>query len=422
MTAFARRRRQSLMIGGACAVAGLLVAAGFGVVGAFTLVNSTDGAPVADDRPQVRFPSTPTALVAAVDDAGHLASLAVLVGRGARAAGGAIVTVPVSADAAAGMGDVRLPLAETFELDGPGTIKAETEIALGLTIDDALVLDAEAMEDMLAPLGEVDVDLPTDVVDRRGRTVAPEGLAARDAAELAAVLTARDDDVPAVQQYRATGAVWSAIAARTGSGDAAGAASAASGAPLATSAEPGTEAARVESLLAEVLSGPARHRSLRADPIDAELNPRRADVTSLDRSELALVFGQIAPGRVSAPATGLSYRIESPFPATELEERGWTRQDVAYESIVFLLFAKANVLSVDTTEGDVPDVTKIAVNDEALVEDLVGAAELFGEVEFEVAETELIGIDATVRLGESFLDFLAEGDVQPGPGTGDGDD
>ena len=121
-----------------------------------------------------------------------------------------MIPVPVSADASGGEGDERLPIAETFQLEGPESLEREAEILLGLELDEVAVVDAEQLAALLAPFGALDVDLPVDVTDAGGDVVAEAGAQTLDAEAAAAVLTARDPAVPAVDQYPAAAAVWAA--------------------------------------------------------------------------------------------------------------------------------------------------------------------------------------------------------------------
>jgi hypothetical protein len=403
VTALAERRRRSTVVAAGAIVVALAAAVGLGVVGGLTLYHSTEGADASDERPEFVFPNTPTGLVAAVDDDGRLASLAVVVVQPS-GLGGSVITVPVSADASGGDGTERLPLAETAELAGADSVRREAEILLGLTIDSFEVVDQSGLEELLAPVGEIEVDLPVDVTDADGRVVAGSGGQSLDPAAAAAVLTARDPSVPAVEQYPAAIAVWAAIAQAVGDGidvtDGADSSAEASGSPGEGIAE----------VLAPALAGPLASRALMTSPVPAARNPRDVDVVLLDRPELALVFGQIAPAKVAAPNPALTFRLESPFTDAALDGSELTNDDVAYRAISQLLFVRGNVQSVDTASGDVPAVTTIEVRDESLVEGTESTETFLGDIDVRVAETRIVGVDAVVRLGASYLEFLANAD------------
>jgi LytR_cpsA_psr family len=406
------------MAAGAVIVA-TAAAVGIAVVGGLTLYHSTEGADASDDRPERTFPDTPTGLIAAVDDEGRLASLAVVVVQPS-GTGGSIVTVPVSADASSGDGRDRLPVAETAELSGNDAVRREVEILLGLTIDSFEVVDRAQLTETLRAVGEVDVDLPEDVTDSDGHRVAEAGTQTLDPAAAAAVLVARDPSVTAAEQYPAATAVWAGVAAAVGDGiqmedltdanDVEGvtrsANSSSSGSGVA-----GTSPEGIADVLAEAMSGPLASRGLESSPVPEARNPRDVDVVVLDRAELALVFGQVAPGKVAAPNPALTFRVESPFSEADLEGRDLTNDELAYRAISQLLFVRGNVLSVDTTPGEVPATTTIEVADESLVSGVESTDSFLGEIDVRVAEVRIVGVDAVIRLGTSYLEFLAtEGD------------
>ena len=189
MTALAGRRRRATLVVGITTVAVLAVAAALTVLGAVTLYNSTEGADPGGDLPELTFPDTPTGALAAVDGEGNLASVALLVVQPA-SRGGSIVAVPVSADSSGGAGPDRLPLAETVALQGPEGLARELEITTRLQLDEVEVVDAARLAELLEPVGEITVDLPSDVTDSSGETVAEAGASTIDAEQAAAILTA----------------------------------------------------------------------------------------------------------------------------------------------------------------------------------------------------------------------------------------
>ncbi len=347
MTARTSRRRRSTVIAAVAAVVALLVTGGLAYAGAMALWNSTDGDEAGGDVPELAFPATPTALLAGVDDTGALASLSVVVVQ-PDGAGGTVVSVPVSADATSGEGDERLPIAETFALEGPDALASEVEIALNLSLDDVEVADADRIAALLAPVGDVEVDLPADVTDHDGEVVAAAGRRHAGAGG------ARRR--PHGPRSRRPGR-RSARRGRRGVGGGRRRPRRHASAPPA--ADPPT----LEGILGAARAGPLSPWTLTSAPIDDARNPRGVDVALLDRAELAIVFGQIAPGRVSAPNPGLSFRVVAEFSDAQLGDRGWTNADIAYRAVSQLLFLRGNVISVDTTPGSAPGETVIAVAD-----------------------------------------------------------
>jgi hypothetical protein len=409
VTALRSRRRRSTVIAAGAVVLAIAAAAVIGIVGGLTLYHSTEGSDASDDRPELMFPETPTGLLAAVDEEGNLASLALFVVRPS-GAGGSIITVPVSADASAGEGSERLPLAETAQLTGVESVEREAEILLGLAVESFEVADRARLEELLSVVGDIDVDLPVEVTDGAGQVVAEEGPQTMDSETAAAVLAARDPAVPAAEQYPAATAVWAAVAEAVGDGisDVEGLQTL-SGGEAAGAPEPTDGFAGV---VGQALGGPLATRGLRATSLTDARNPRAVDVVVLDRAELALVFGQIAPRKVAAPNPGLTFRLELPFSEDELDAVGLSKDELAYRAISQLLFVRGNVQSVDTTAGDVAERTMIEVAEESLVPVVETTDNFFGDIDVEVAEERIVGVDAVVRLGTNYLDDLAaeEGD------------
>lgn len=392
MSASAGRRRRSTVIGAVAAAVVTAVAIALVAVGAVALYTSTDGADAADDRPIDTFSSTPNGLLAVVDDAGRLASAAVitLLPQGA---GGSIVVLPVSADASSGFGE-RRPLAETVALQGTEALEAEVEAMLRLDVDRTDVVDAAQLAELLAAIGAVEVDLPVDITDGSGGVVAEAGATSLEPADAAAVLSARDPDVRAVAQYPAAAAVWSGVADAVGDG---------LGDVAPSSAAPSSSA----DLFGRAVSGPLRSRGLRFTEFPSAENPRGVDVVRLDDAEVSVVFGQISPAQVAAPNPSLAFRVLSQYDDGQLEGRDATRVDVAYSAVQRLLFTRTNVISVETGEATAPAVTTVYVSDESLRSSVeIGASDLFGDVEVRVAERRIVGIEAVVELGESYLDDL----------------
>jgi LytR_cpsA_psr family len=409
LTALPRRRRRSTILATAAIILTIAAVAGIAIVGGLTLYHSTEGVDASDDRPERTFPDTPTGLIAAVDDDGRLASLAVVVVQPS-GAGGSIVTVPVSADASSGDGRERLPVAETAQLSGIDSVRREVEILLGLTIDSFVVADRAQLEVLLGEVGEIEVDLPVDVTDSDGQRVADTGEQTLDPATAAAVLVARDPSMPAAEQYPASTAVWAGFAAAVGDGIDASGVDGFMAAPATTRPPPSTAAGEgIDDVLAQALSGPLGTRGLEASPVADNRNPRDADVVVLDRAEVSFVFGQIAPGKVAAPNPALTFRLESPFDDADLEGSGLTNDELAYRTISRLLFVRGNVLSVDTTPGDVAAKTMIEVADESLVAGVRNARNYLGPIDVRVAEVRIVGVDAVIRLGQSYVDFVGTG-------------
>ncbi len=412
MTALPARRRRTTLIASVAAATAVALVIALTIVGALALYNSTDGADASGPRDELVFPQTPIGAIAALDATGRLASVAVLVVQPA-GSGGSIVTVPVSADSSGGAGTERLPLDETYAVQGEDALRNELGVVLRLGLDDIAFVDANQLADLLAPIGPLQVDLPVDVTDAGGKVVAEAGATQMDATAAAAVLTSRDPSVPAVQQYPAAAAVWSAVAQAIGTGvtpgsapsTTAAAASSASSAP--TTSDPGQAA--VDGLFAKLIAGRVGVRALRTTPVAADQNPRGVDVCLLDPAEVILVFGQIAPVAVSAPGSGLSFRIVSAFSDAQLAGTGLTNTDAAYRAITTILAVGGNVVSVATT-GEAPGAaTALAVSDAEIVDGAKQVQDSLGAVKVTVAEQPIAGVDVVATLGTDFLKVAVKG-------------
>ena len=365
-------------------LAGVALAAGLGAAGYVAIANTTDGQVVGGGTPEVTFPATPTAAVAVVDDrrqprlAGRAGGPSRRRRRGA-GAGGTVVPVPISADSSGGFGAERTPLNETVALFGPETLDDEVPLLLGVGIDELLVVDEDELADWLAPVGAIEVDLPAPVSDAAGVQIAAAGPQTLSPDEIAAVLSAADPTVPGADRYPVDVAIWRAIADVVGDGLASPLAS-----PVDTTAG---QAARRRR---------ARPRHVRADvraavAVDADRQPRPqpagVDAVALDRPEVLVIFGHIAPSKVAAPNPGYNFRVVSSFSDDQLAD-GATRLDVAYTATEALLGVDANVISVDTSAGEAATPTVIEVSDESLAAAAATLSEVFGPVEVRVADTE----------------------------------
>jgi len=423
MTVSRHKRRVSTARAVLLSLGGLGVAAALGLVGGIAIYNTTDGQAQGDDSPEDHFPDTPTGMVAVVDDAGHLGSLAVFALRpgdgGDGPAGGIVVPIPVSADSSGGFGTERMPLDETVALFGAPTLAEEVPTLLGLSIDAPAVLTESELAELLAPVGPVAVELPVAVTDAQGDTVAPAGAQRLDPAGVAAVLAARDPAASAAERYGVATAAWRAVAAAVGD-DLDQAPPTATGAPgdaSDSSAPPGATAA--VDVTGSLLAGPVSVATLGFEPVvDLARNPRGVDVVVLDRAEVVTLFAHVAPNRMAAPNPGYSFLVRSAYRDDQLPD-GLSRYDLAYAATSALLGEPVlgNVLSVDSAPADDPvgAATVVEVSDESLVGLAEDLAAVLGPVEVRVAERRIAGIDMVVDLGSDFLAVAAAASSPAGP-------
>jgi hypothetical protein len=412
MTAIPERRRRRTVVAAVTATLLTVAAGAMFVVGVVTLANSREGQAVGvDTRPREVFPATPNALLAVTDDAGALTSLVVLTLH-PDGTGGSIVPLPVNADATAGFGLQRRPLNAQFDPADPESLAVAVEDMLSLTLERVSVVDPAGLAELLAPIGSVQVVLPDAVVDSDavdpnapvGEDAPPPGVVVSAGPQLlgpeevAVVLTAIDESVPAQQQHPIDVAMWTAIGATAPSGPA-DVPTDADGAPVPP--------ATVEELWGRLMGGAVGVRDITSAAPGAATNPTGADVVVLDRADSALVFAQISPALVSTPNPGFKVRVVSQYTDDQVAQTDGlfdSSTDVARTFIDQMLSLQNNVVSADTAAQGAPDVTLVVVTDPRRVDEVRAAAEaLFGQTEVRVAETVLDGVDLDVTLGMTYL-------------------
>ena len=405
MTARADQRRRRTLIGAVVAVILVVSAAGLTAVGANAVLNSTEGEVVAvDPRPVLSLPATDNVALAIVDDENRLTSLIVAI-LSPSGQGGSIVTIPVMADATAGFGEVRRPLAGELDLADPSSFFEQVEATVGVSLQFGEIVDADRLTQLLEPIspvaGNFDVSV-IDLDDQRAEAVVDVGAQQFDGPLLAEAMTATEVGADERAQHAMDVALWTGVANGASVVNSTVVALNDDGRPM--------ESATVDELFGRLWSGPVQVRDLQIVPTFPVGNK---SFVVLDRRDVILVFAQISPARILAPNPGSVFRLEVPITAAQLSQSGSgleSREDVAVEVIGSLLFLGGNVVSVDATSRSdgAPLVTRIEVGSEesfAAMGEL--AAELFGEVEVVVAKELIDRIDVVVRLGTSYLEKQA---------------
>lgn len=330
----------------------------------------------------IKLPVTPVGMLATVNDADQLTSIAVFVLSAGTQLGGSILTVPVSSDSTASIGPDRIPLTEVYATDGPEALSFALESVLSLTIDVSMVATPAEAEALLQPVTPVSVALPgdVDVTPASGTTevVLPAGQASISASQAVAVLTSVADGQLNATRRGNIDAVWAGVAAGVGTGKAIPDVSV----PLAS----------VSDLMARLFAGPVESRGLPADPISATDNPDGKDVEALVRAEAIFVLASIAPASMSAPSTGLVFRVEAP-PGYE---------DRVKFAVGVILYLGGNVVSVYLGD-DLHEATRYYVDDPRLVDEAQSNNALFGLTETLTPAVPIEGIDVILQLGTEFL-------------------
>lgn len=433
MTAIRQRRTRATVVGLVAAVVSLVAVVGLGAVGFETLADSTAGQQAGEeDQPVVaqRLPFTSTALIGVADEDGRLTTLVVGVLE-SDGTGGSLVQLPVSADPSSGNADTIVPIDAILTVAGPIAFREAVERLTGLSFDVIEVTDQERYAELVTPLGDMEVTLPGAVrdasTDERWEP-GPQTVTAPGAARL---VTATDPDVDGWAYEPVRTAVWDAVVDRVGAGIG-------SASPVAVDTDlpvPGS----TDEFLDRMFAGPVELRVLQFRPVAADeieerldqpyreaFGPNVADaVVLVDRAEMLMVFGGIAPARLGAPLDSPNFRVVNGFGEDDTEPIDLLPADLTRTVVNVLMFTRVNVVSVvDHADVDVPAVTQVRVSDPSLLD---GSLEElyephFGELEVVAAEIAIEGIDVELVLGRTFLDRLAtdpEPDVAGSSDQGD---
>ena len=387
MTTLARRRRRHTLLALLAGVSVALAAPMLVYVGAKAITNSRAGQNALDDAsPEQSFPQTPTAMLATVSAANELMSVTVLVlapdadpsPAGYDQRGGSVVSVPISADA--GSGDQPRSLHDAYALGGEAELLSDVQSVIGANIDFSRVMKREELAGFLLGLAPMQVGLPGDVLGADDAVLYPAGTTELSTAQVCEIMTTRSATQRDRLRRPIIEALWAGISASVGTGR--------EGQALSPALP-----ASFDEMATRLMAGPVASRGLVARPIDATRNPDGLDIESIDRPDTVLVFASIAPGAMSRPDVGLSYRLEAP-PGYDQQVR---------KTIGILQFLHGNVVSVDLNATPRVD-TIITVYDPSLAESESTDNDIFGAITVQNADVRLSGIDRTVSLGTEYLE------------------
>ncbi|HEX6657637.1 MAG TPA: hypothetical protein VF065_06125 [Ilumatobacter sp.] len=407
-----RRKRGTWLALGATGLA-LIAAVALSIVGVSTLADSKAGqlASSGVDLPVQRLPYTPTALVGTLDEDGRLTTVAVLTIE-PDGTGGSIVEIAASADANSGNTGVLAPLNAVLKVAGPDVFALDAEVLTGVSFDVVELVDQERFAQLVAPLGDVPVNMPINLYDRSSGEQWPLGEAVMPGSVAARAVTAVDPTIDDWLLEPGRAAIWQAVARRVGAGIG-------SAAPVASDSDL-PRPADLDSFLDRLFAGPVQYRALSilplADDRVAEELPMELGVAFgagskdavvvHDRAETLIVMGAVAPARVGAPLEAPSFRVVMGFTDAELEAAGVTGTDLLRHAVNRLLFSKVNVVSVADIPGStVPDQSTFSVVDASTIDGVREEYEQgFGDDILVVpAQTRIDGVDIELTLGRDFL-------------------
>ena len=415
MTALASQRRSRTMAAG---MAGLLVLGAAPVLGYFgwdVLRNSKAGTEAAT-VPEVKFPSTPTAMLAVVNDQKVVTALAVLVLAPGTGAGGTLVSFPTNSNRAQTADDANLPVADSFTTNGAEGLLSDVESISSVTLSFNAIATETDMAALLDPVGPMSVSLPNAVLDSgadgKTTTLFPADTTTLSPVQAASVLASTGPtkvELPHLQNVRA---VWNGLSSAVGVGLQ----------PAATLSPAPTS---FDDFLTHFYAGPIQvYNDLNTQPITGAANPDKLDVGSLDRAAVVLVMSGLAPAAMIAPYPNLSFRIENGLTDADIAAAGltgMTSADLSRDIVAELLFLQSNVISVSpevfTLETlQVPDKTITYTSTDVQTSEARAFSDLFGDVDFSQPAISFPLVDVVMVIGRNYLDFVKQR-LQAGPPT-----
>jgi hypothetical protein len=415
VTALPSRRRNRTL---AAALSGVLVLGAAPTLGYFgykVIANSKEGT-AAKTLPVVGFPSTPTAMLAVVDDQQLVTSLNVLilapaVGDTHTNRGGTIVTFPTDASIAQTAEEQQVPIADSVINGGAEALQGDAESLARVSIGTSAVLDQAALTSLLSGVPAPTVELPADVVDAAPdgtkTTVFPAGSRQVSAAEAASILVAADPNQPEVQRLPNVRAVWSGVAAAVGQGvnpDAVG--------PFGTDGP-----TDFSDFMAHFLAGPIQvYDDFTTVPITGPTNPNNVDVGALDVPSVVMVMAQLAPSAMITPKPTLNFRIENGITQADIDAGGLvgvTPVQVTLDLVQRLLFAEGNIVSVSPEVATLatkttPDKTTVFAENGVQSDELSVITKQLGQVDIQEPKFQYPLVNVIIVIGRSYLADMVE--------------
>jgi hypothetical protein len=298
--------------------------------------------------------------------------------------GGSIVSVPVNADV--GFSDeARQSLQQVFADGGADAAALAVESLVLVSVNVVALVDEAQLVSFLLPFAPFTITLTTEVAigeaagDDAGDEVLRPGTVVLDAATAAKVLIDGAGDGEETARKANIEGFWAGFASAVSGGRAT---------TLATDVPP----ADIVQFVARLVAAPVQSRGLTTLALDAEQNPAGGDIVQLDQSEAVFVFASVAPGQMSAPKLGPSFRVEAP-PGYDVQVK---------LTIDKILFVGANVVSVDTSSPARPDTVFIVPDDVDRSRAQI-ADEIFGTIVFEEPIVRIDSVDVTLVLGTEYL-------------------
>jgi hypothetical protein len=375
------------------------------VKGSRTIANSRAGRTATSlAPPSGSVPNTPAALLVGVDANNEVVGLTLLA-LAPSGSGGAVVVVPAGTEWFTAGSNRAARLASAYD-DGGG-LDAErdaVEGVLGITTSVTEAVDQSQLAAMLAPYAPLRVVFDDRVLGTNAagqeEVLYPAGPVDLTAAQAARVLIDRGPNESEITRLPRVASIWSAVlssGARTASTMTRAAATSTSAGPSTpTPATTVLTPATVADQLAAVARGSAAVRLLPVRPVlDAVANPDGLDLLAPDNAGQKLLMAELLPGAISPANANIRFRV--------VNESG--DPDLLYEAVGRLAYVGANVVVVSQ-----PEATQAATVIEYQSTDRKTEASRYlpviGPATVRESEERIVGIDATVILGQDFATFM----------------
>lgn len=390
MTALPRRRHRRTALALATGLASLALIP-VAVTAGYRALRDTKAATNVGAQVRARIPSTPTALLATVDDEGVVTTISVMAlmpdGRG-----GTIVSIPAGAKAETGTAEIRR-VADSYAAGGIDALAADLEALVNVSFSVTAAVDETGLEQIFNPVAPIVAQFGGDVVDTVNGAdvvVVEKGEHELSAEQAAQVMLARKDGEAELVRAPRINAVWDGVAESVGDG-------LAGMTPTSDTGPDGTPM-DITTFIQSLYSGPISVWPLTADPIlNSEDNPGGLDLYETNKAEIVMIMASIAPSNVSAIFPSISFQIDSSFGDSSITQ----------EAVLRLIYQGANVLLVRELDGPVPPRTVLYYSEDVDRKEAALFTELFGPVEYALAVEPVEGIDVQIVLGQDFVDFLA---------------
>lgn len=396
MTVFKEKQVRALRVAIAAGVAAALILP-LGVAVAWNQLLDSQSATSVESS-AITIPDTPAALVAGLGEGGQLSHLFVAT-LDASGVGGTVVLVPIGAateiqtvqadDAAEESSpQVSQRLADVYATDGLGGLANEVQGLLDVSFVAVGALSRVDLINLFAPLGGVDVLLDREVV-----TVAVDGTPTRLASagqesypidRVVDILLARRPNEKESERFARHREVWNGVVKRIGPGVEI---------PPETDTTP-AGLVDANNFMRRVFGGALQVWQLSAAPVlDKSLNPERADMYSLDRAEVVMVFASVAPSALSGVDLPVTVMIDSPF----------NDPVVSRAAVAVLLEAGVGVGIMREVSAAEQSSTLVAGDSEVTTALQALLGESLGPIERISWEAPVAGIDAAITLGSEFV-------------------